>query len=59
VFAAGDSFNDLAMIEEAADGCLFRAPPSIVETHPYIPNVDGYDGLMERIDMFLSKRESA
>ena len=29
VFAAGDSYNDLAMIEEADSGCLFRAPEGI------------------------------
>ncbi|MDR0382733.1 MAG: bifunctional phosphoserine phosphatase/homoserine phosphotransferase ThrH [Spirochaetaceae bacterium] len=55
IFAAGDSFNDLAMIEEADSGCLFRAPPAIAESFQHIDAVDSYDGLMARIDAFLSK----
>jgi phosphoserine/homoserine phosphotransferase len=60
VFAAGDSFNDLAMIQEArsgepeGSGCLFRAPEKIREDYAQIPCVDSYDGLMEQIDKFLS-----
>ncbi|MDR2097177.1 MAG: bifunctional phosphoserine phosphatase/homoserine phosphotransferase ThrH [Spirochaetaceae bacterium] len=57
VFAAGDSFNDLAMIEEAGSGCLFRAPRSIVEAYPHLVNVESYDGLMARIDSFLSEQD--
>jgi phosphoserine/homoserine phosphotransferase len=56
VFAAGDSFNDLAMIEEAQKtgaGALFRAPPSIVSDHPNVPHTETYDGLMALIDKFL------
>ncbi|MDR3356964.1 MAG: bifunctional phosphoserine phosphatase/homoserine phosphotransferase ThrH [Spirochaetaceae bacterium] len=54
VFAAGDSFNDLSMIEEAGSGCLFRAPPAIIEACPQVPAVESYDGLMEQIDRFLA-----
>jgi phosphoserine/homoserine phosphotransferase len=57
VFAAGDSFNDLAMIEEAGSGCLFRAPPAIMKAYPHISAVDGYDGLMARINAFLNRYE--
>ncbi|MDR2660356.1 MAG: bifunctional phosphoserine phosphatase/homoserine phosphotransferase ThrH [Spirochaetaceae bacterium] len=53
VFAAGDSFNDLAMIEEAGSGCLFRAPQAIRESHPKIPHVEDYAAFTERIDHFL------
>ncbi|GHV85433.1 phosphoserine phosphatase [Spirochaetia bacterium] len=53
VFAAGDSFNDLAMIREAAAGCLFRAPEAIQKDCAAIPCVDTYDKLLERIDIFL------
>ena len=52
-FAAGDSFNDLAMIEEAMAGCLFRAPQAIRKEYSHIPCVDTYDGLLEQIDRFL------
>jgi phosphoserine/homoserine phosphotransferase len=53
VFAAGDSFNDLAMIREAHAGCLFRAPESIRTGHADIPCVDTYDALLARIDEFV------
>jgi phosphoserine/homoserine phosphotransferase len=56
VFAAGDSFNDLAMIAEASlegGGALFRAPPAIAAGHPEIPQTETYDGLMAEIDKFL------
>jgi phosphoserine/homoserine phosphotransferase len=54
VFAAGDSFNDLAMIREAREGCLFRAPPKIREDYPDIPCVDTYEDLLLKIDGFLA-----
>jgi phosphoserine/homoserine phosphotransferase len=54
VFAAGDSFNDLAMIREADAGCLFRAPEKIREDYPGIPCVDTYEALLLKIDAFLS-----
>jgi phosphoserine/homoserine phosphotransferase len=54
VFAAGDSFNDLAMIEAAHDGCLFRAPQGIREAHPALFCADTYEALFERIDAFLT-----
>jgi len=53
VFAAGDSFNDLAMIEEAGNGCLFRAPDAIRKDYAHLPCVDSYDDLLEQIDRFL------
>ena len=53
VFAAGDSFNDLAMIREADDGCLFRAPENIRMNYREIPCIDTYDEMLERISSFL------
>ena len=50
VFAAGDSYNDLAMIEEADSGCLFRAPEGIRKDYAHIPCVDTYKDLLEKID---------
>jgi phosphoserine/homoserine phosphotransferase len=55
VFAAGDSFNDLAMIQEAHDGCLFRAPEAIRKDHANIPCADTFDELLARIDTFLGQ----
>ncbi|MCL1927854.1 MAG: bifunctional phosphoserine phosphatase/homoserine phosphotransferase ThrH [Treponema sp.] len=54
IFAAGDSFNDLAMIREAKTGCLFRAPEAIRKECADIPCVDTYDELLEQIDIFLT-----
>jgi len=54
VFAAGDSFNDLAMIHEADSGCLFRPPPAIRESYPDIRSVDAYDELLREINTFLN-----
>jgi phosphoserine/homoserine phosphotransferase len=53
VFAAGDSFNDLAMIGQAEAGALFRAPDAIREAHPRIPAAATYDALQTLIDRFL------
>jgi phosphoserine/homoserine phosphotransferase len=53
VFAAGDSFNDLAMIREADAGCLFRAPEAIRTRHSDIVCVDSYEDLLGEIDKFL------
>ena len=54
VFAAGDSFNDLAMISEADSGCLFRAPESIRKEHPALPHHETYEALFSEITHFLN-----
>jgi len=56
IFAAGDSFNDLAMIRESDSGCLFRAPEQIRKDYADIPCVDTFDDLMEKINVFLNDR---
>jgi len=53
VFAAGDSFNDLAMINEADAGCLFRAPDAIRKDYAHIPCVDTYSELLEKIEQLV------
>jgi phosphoserine/homoserine phosphotransferase len=55
VFAAGDSFNDLDMIEEADSGCLFRAPEAIRKDNAHIPCVETYDEFFNEIEKFLAK----
>lgn len=37
VYAAGDSWNDLTMIQEAHRGAFFQPPDSITRQHPEIP----------------------
>jgi phosphoserine/homoserine phosphotransferase len=53
IFAAGDSFNDLAMIHGADAGCLFRAPPNIVRENSAVPSVETYAELLAEIEKFL------
>jgi phosphoserine/homoserine phosphotransferase len=53
IFAAGDSFNDLSMIQTAHTGCLFRAPESIKNQYPHISAVETYKDLLHHIDNFL------
>ncbi len=54
-FAAGDSYNDLKMIEKADKGCLFRAPENILKEYPHLPLVTEYKDFMSVIDEFLQK----
>jgi phosphoserine/homoserine phosphotransferase len=54
VFASGDSFNDIAMIQEADAGCLFRPPESIKKRYAEIPRAESYEDLLSRIASFLT-----
>jgi phosphoserine/homoserine phosphotransferase len=47
VIAAGDSYNDTAMLEEADAGILFRAPQNVIAEFPQYPAVDSYDVLRQ------------
>ncbi len=49
VIAAGDSFNDTAMLTEAHVGFLFHAPASVKAQFPQFPAVDTYADLMRLI----------
>ena len=53
VVAAGDSFNDIAMLAEADAGILFHAPDNIKKQFPQFPAVDRYQDLMARIKAAL------
>ena len=50
VIAAGDSYNDTAMLAEAHAGILFRPPQNVVDAFPQYPVVREYDALRARID---------
>jgi len=54
VFAAGDSYNDIAMIKEAQCGCLFRAPQQIRDVCTDLFCVDTFDELLAVITEFLN-----
>lgn len=46
VFAAGDSYNDTAMLAEAHAGFLFHAPDNVRREFPQFPAHDEYDDLL-------------
>jgi phosphoserine/homoserine phosphotransferase len=54
VIAAGDSYNDTAMLAEADAGFLFHAPANIIEQFPQFPAVHEYDELLALITTQLS-----
>lgn len=47
--AAGDSFNDIAMIRASRAGFLFRTTPEIREANRDIPALESYDELLDAI----------
>lgn len=44
--AAGDSYNDLAMIQASKAGFLFRSTQQIKKDHPELPAFEEYDELL-------------
>ncbi len=54
-FAAGDSYNDLAMITKADGGCLFRAPANILKEYPELPLVTEYADFYNVIRKFVDE----
>ena len=53
VIAAGDSFNDTAMLTEAQVGILFRAPGNVKQQFPHFQAVDEYGELRRLIQSSL------
>ena len=47
--AAGDSYNDLAMIQASKAGFLFRSTEQIKKDYPQLPAYETYDELYEAI----------
>ncbi len=50
VFAAGDSYNDTTMLEEADAGFLFSAPANVIDEFPQYPATNSYAELRRLID---------
>lgn len=46
VVAAGDSYNDTAMLGAAHAGFLFHAPANVIAEFPQFPALDSYDELL-------------
>src|SRR5262245_13484794 len=53
VVAAGDSYNDTAMLAEADAGILFRAPDNVIREFPQFPHARSYDELRAEFDRAL------
>ena len=47
--AAGDSFNDLAMIQASKAGFLFKSTDQIKKDYPDLPAYEEFDGLLNAI----------
>lgn len=51
--AAGDSFNDLGMIQASKAGFLFKSTEAIKEAYPEIPAFEDFPELLEAIEAAL------
>ena len=49
VIAAGDSYNDTAMLQEADVGLLFRAPENVRQEFPQFKAIETYEDLYQLI----------
>tara|TARA_B100000575_G_scaffold32361_1_gene21804 strand:- start:235 stop:843 length:609 start_codon:yes stop_codon:yes gene_type:complete len=49
IIAAGDSFNDVSMLEEADAGIFFQAPDNVREQFPQYPLASNYEDLQSLI----------
>lgn len=47
VYAAGDSYNDLTMLQSADQAFFFQAPQKIQTENPQLKNTDSYDELLQ------------
>ena len=54
VIAAGDSFNDTAMLTEAHVGFLFRAPENVKQKFPQFKAVEAYADLMKLVETAMT-----
>ena len=59
ILAAGDSYNDTAMLEEADRGFLFRAPENVVSEFPQYVATDDYIELRKLLDAAATPRSTA
>ncbi len=55
IVAAGDSYNDTAMLGEAHSGILFHPPENVVREFPQFPVVRDYAALRTEIDKAFAR----
>lgn len=53
IIAAGDSYNDLTMLQNAHHGIFFCPPASIVEEYPEFPVTESYNQLAKALNVHL------
>ena len=53
VIAAGDSYNDTAMLSQAEAGILFRPSENVIAEFPQFPVTRDYDGLRKQFETLL------
>ncbi|MEO8409148.1 MAG: bifunctional phosphoserine phosphatase/homoserine phosphotransferase ThrH, partial [Propionivibrio sp.] len=58
VVAAGDSYNDTAMLGVANAGILFHPPAKVIQEFPQYPVALDYDALRREIDTAFARLES-
>ena len=54
VIAAGDSYNDISMLQHADVGILFRPPKALVENYPELAVATNHEELGDKIECFGS-----
>lgn len=55
VIAAGDSYNDVAMLAEADAGILFRPPDNVVAEFPQYPVTRDYPALQQALEQAAAR----
>lgn len=53
VFAAGDSYNDTGMLNQAEKGVLFKAPQNVKDDFAHLDTAETYEELKEMITNFI------
>jgi len=53
IIAAGDSYNDTSMLQEASNGILFRPPSNVISEFPQFPVVHDYRNLKALIARYI------
>lgn len=51
VFAVGDSYNDVPMLEQADQGIFYKCPPAIAQQYPQFPLMGSYQALQKLLSV--------
>lgn len=57
VVSCGDSYNDIAMLQEADEGILFKPPINVVRDYPDFNIIDNYNDLKKYLCKILDIKE--